>query len=223
MKISIVIPVFNEQSVIASAIDRAWLAGADEVVIVDGGSDDDTTANAISQNCQLVTAEKGRASQMNAGATIASGEVLLFLHADNWLAEDSCSQIRAAIQGSSERWGGFRQQIEDPSLLFRLIEHGNSLRCRCQNLVYGDQGIFVTRTLFDSVGGFPKLPLMEDFELSRRLAIQDRPALLPGPIHVSARRWRAKGVVRQTLRNWKIATAYRLGVSVDQLAAWYDA
>ncbi len=223
MKISVIIPVLNEQAVVADSIERAWIAGAAEVVVADGGSDDSTVDEARSQQCQLVRAEKGRASQMNAGANAATGDVLLFLHADNWLVENGCSQIREAIVRSGVRWGGFRQQINDPGFLFRLIERGNSLRIRWQGLVYGDQGLFVTRSLFEFHGGFPDLPLMEDFEFSNRLAADSRPLLLDGPIHVSARRWKSKGVVRQTLRNWRISTAYRFGVSTDLLAKWYEA
>ncbi len=223
MKISVVIPVLNEQAIIADSIDRAWKSGAFEVIIADGGSEDDTVATARSGNCQLIISETGRASQMNAGANVASGDVLLFVHADNWLVAGGCDQVRDALKQASCGWGGFRQRIEGRSVLFRWIELGNSLRCQWQSLVYGDQGFFVRRSLFESLGGFPDLPLMEDFELSRRLASQSRPVLLPGPIHVSARRWQATGVIRQTLRNWRISAAYRLGVSADRLAKWYDA
>ena len=223
MKISVVIPVLNEQAVIANSIERAWKAGAAEVIIADGGSEDRTVATAKSEKCKLVTAEAGRASQMNAGAKIASGDVLLFMHADNWLVENGCDQMQDAMENSDFSWGAFRQRIDDPSFVFRWIESGNSMRCQWQRLVYGDQGLFVKRSLFESLGGFPNLPLMEDFELSRRLAAEGRLVLLPGPIHVSARRWKATGTIRQTLRNWKISTAYRLGVSADRLAEWYDA
>lgn len=223
MRISVVIPVLNEQAVVAAALQRAWTAGAYEVILADGGSKDGTIEAAEAANCRIISAEPGRASQMNAGASIATGDVLLFMHADNWLIESGCNQIREALEQSDVCWGGFRQQIEDPSVLFRLIERGNSIRCQWQSLVYGDQGLFVKRSLFESLGGFPTLPLMEDFEFSRRLAKQGRPALLPGPIHVSARRWKAKGLARQTLRNWAISGAYRLGVSPNRLARWYNA
>lgn len=223
LRISIIVPVLNEQAVVAAAIERAWTAGADEVILSDGGSSDGTIEVAQQANCQFVSVEPGRASQMNAGAAIASGDVLLFMHADNWLPERGCDQIRESMEHSDFTWGGFEQQIEDQGFLFRLIERGNLMRGKYQSLVYGDQGLFVSRELFDSLGGFTIMPLMEDFELSQRLASHGRPALLPGPIHVSARRWKAKGLARQTLRNWAITGAYRLGVSADRLAAWYNA
>lgn len=215
--------MLNERAVVGEAISRAWEAGADEVILSDGGSEDGTLEAAQASKCQVVSAKIGRGLQMNAGAAIASGDVLLFVHADNWLPEQSCDQIRNALEESDFSWGGFRQQIDDASFLFRMIEIGNSARSRYQRLVYGDQGLFVTRDLFQSLGGFGQLPLMEDFELSQRLSKHGTPALLPGPIHVSARRWKAKGLVRQTLRNWVISGAYRLGVSPTRLAKWYDA
>lgn len=223
IRISIIIPALNERETVSAAIERAWEAGADEVIVSDGGSKDGTVEAARASNCRVILANPGRGSQMNAGAEIASGDVLLFIHADNWLPDQSCDQIRDAVEEAGVRWGGFRQHIEDPSVLFRWIEAGNSARSRYQSLVYGDQGLFVTRDLFQSLGGFAPLPLMEDFELSRRLSKQGRPTLLPGPIHVSARRWKAKGLARQTLSNWVISGAYRLGVSPSRLAKWYNA
>ena len=223
MRISFIIPVLNERAVVTDSIDRAWSAGADEVIIADGGSNDGTAQAAKSGRCEFVESSAGRAAQMNAGSTIATGDVLLFMHADNWLVENGCDQVRDTLRQADHTWGGFRQRIEDPRAIFRWIEFGNALRCQWQSLVYGDQGLFVKRDSFESLGGFPNLSLMEDFELSKRLASQTRPALLPGPIHVSARRWNSTGVLRQTLRNWKISTAYRFGVSADRLAKWYDA
>ena len=222
LRISTIIPVLNEREIVSAAIERAWAAGADEVIVSDGGSTDGTLEVASAADCRVVRADPGRGSQMNAGAEIALGDVLLFIHADNWLPDRSCDQIRDSMEEADIRWGGFQQQIEDPGVLFRWIEMGNSARSRYQSLVYGDQGLFVARDLFQSLGGFAPLPLMEDFELSQRLSKQGRPALLPGPIHVSARRWRAKGLARQTLRNWAISASYRLGVSPHQLARWYN-
>ncbi len=221
VKISVVIPAINEAERIESCIQSAWLAGGDEVIVVDGGSRDDTVSIANSQDCQCVTSPPGRGQQMNFGSELASGDVLVFLHADNWFEEDAFQQIRSSIRPPCSAWGGFRQSIESSQWKFRLIERGNSLRTRIQGLVYGDQGLFATRSIFEKVGGFPQIPLMEDFELSRRLCKISRPLLLHGPIHVDSRRWASTGVFQQTARNWSITLAYRMGQSPERLARKY--
>jgi rSAM/selenodomain-associated transferase 2 len=160
---------------------------------------------------------------MNAGAAIASGDVVLFMHCDNRLSVTASQQIQAAFQQSDTAWGGFEQRIDASGFAYRWLERGNAFRARYQKLVYGDQGLFVSRELFTDVGGFPEVQLMEDFALSQRLSKISLPALLPGPISVSPRRWRQNGVLAQTTRNWFIATAYRAGVSPERLAKWYDA
>jgi rSAM/selenodomain-associated transferase 2 len=221
MNISIIIPVINEAPSISSAIERAWAAGADEVIVVDGGSDDATVEIANGGHCQIVTGPPGRGSQMNRGASVAGAKhLLLFLHADCWLETGVCDQIRSAAQHENF-WGGFHQRIENPAAKYRWLERGNAARVRWQGLVYGDQGMFVSAELFHQVGGFPAQPLMEDFDISRRLTRIVSPALLPGPIHVSARRWKENGVLRQTFRNWTLSTAYRCGVSAERLSHRY--
>jgi rSAM/selenodomain-associated transferase 2 len=221
VKISIVIPVINESALIVNTIERAWETKCDEVIIADGGSTDGTLELAREQNCQAISCPPGRGPQLNAGARLATGEVILFLHADGWLKENACQQIRNSKKLNEQPWGGFRQRIENSQTRYRLLEKGNSLRVQLQGLVYGDQGMFVTKPAFDRVDGFPDLPLMEDFEISRQLSKISRPLLLPGPINVGARRWEENGVIRQTLKNWTIAMQYRLGVSADKLGKKY--
>lgn len=221
MKISIVIPVINEADHVRQAIGRAWKSGADQVVVVDGGSSDHTNTIVGEAECLFVISRPGRAIQMNRGAAESDGDVLVFLHADNWLAENACEQIRAALEKSQHQFGAFRQKIDSAHVVYRWIEYGNQLRVKWQGLIYGDQSFFIERELFDQVGGFPEIELMEDFELSKCLRPMGKPVLLPGPTFVSPRRWEKAGLIRQTVRNWFLTLSYRLGASPKWLAARY--
>ena len=220
--ISIIIPVLNEAGRIEDAIAKAWQASADEVIVSDGGSTDQTVAVAEKSNCTVVKTIPGRGQQLNAGAAQASGDILLFLHADNWLNAGAAEQIREAMQDSECLGGGFKQRINSNTFAFRLVEHGNYFRAKRQRLVYGDQGLFIRRTVFESLGGFPDTPLMEDFVFSQKLFQGNRkPVMLPGPLHVDPRRWKKSGVLRQTIKNWKTAIAFRLGASPESLYQRY--
>ncbi len=221
MKISIVIPVINEAGQIRLAISRAWASGADQVVVVDGGSSDQTPAIAAAENCLLIESRPGRATQLNRGAAESSGDVFVFLHADNWLATDACNQIRSALEDRQIHFGAFRQKIEGEDRIYRWIETGNELRVKWQGLIYGDQALFIRSEMFERAGGFPEIELMEDFAISQRLCKLGRPVVLAGPTFVNARRWKDTGPVRQTLRNWCLSFAYRLGASPVWLAARY--
>jgi len=220
--VSIVIPVLNEGDRVSESITKAWQAGADDVIVVDGGSTDQTIALAESSNCRIVKATAGRGQQLNAGAASATGDILLFLHVDNWMDVSAADQIRDAMNDAECVGGGFKQRIDSKKFKFRMIEFGNYIRAKGQRLVYGDQGLFVRRSVFESLGGFPDFPLMEDFVFSQTLfQRQRRPVILPGPLHVDPRRWEKTGVIRQTLRNWRIATAYRFGASPESLYQRY--
>ncbi len=220
-QVSIIIPALNEAEGLALAVERAWSGNPCDVIVVDGGSDDGTFALAESLPCRALQSRRGRAAQQNLGAQHATGDVLLFLHADNWLAPCGVEQIQQGLADGKASSGAFRQRIEASGAMFRLIERGNAFRARRLNRPYGDQGIFVRRALFEQVGGFPNVALMEDVLLMRALRKFGRPLLLPGPLYVSARRWRRHGLVRQTLRNWTLLTAAGLGVSPDRLAKFY--
>lgn len=220
MNISIVIPALNESGSIQQSVDKAWEAGGDEVIVADGGSTDGTLEQIQSCRCQLVNSRPGRAIQMNEGARIAQADVILFLHADNWLDSGACDQIRNNVS-ANRPWGGFHQRIESQGWKYRMLESGNAIRARWRGLVYGDQGLFFDRKLFRNMGGFPELPLMEDYEVSLQLTRRFRPLILPGKLHVSPRRWKRYGVVRQTVRNWSICRDYRRGVDAEQLASRY--
>ena len=222
IRVSIIIPVLNEEELIVTAIDNAWNCGADEVIVADGGSVDDTIRLIEKANCQFIQSLPGRGQQLNAGARVASGDVLLFLHVDNWAVENAMQQIRDAMSDQECIGGGFKQRIDSHRPIFRLIEIGNQLRATYQRLVYGDQGMFVRRKVFQSLGGFPEIPLMEDFKFSETLFKgKQKPTMLAGPLHVSARRWEKMGVLKQTLRNWQIAAAYRRGATPESLYQRY--
>ena len=221
MTISIIIPTLNEVASVARAIDNALAGGAHEVIVVDGGSDDGTRKVVDDKGCRLLECAPGRAAQQNLGARQASGEVLMFLHADNWLEPRGLRQIEEALADGDVLGGAFRQQIEAPGRMYRLLERGNAFRARRLRLPYGDQGIFMRREVFERLGGFPEVPIMEDLLLMRRFRRLARPVLLPGPLHVNPRRWQRHGVVGQTARNWLLLSATLLGVSPRRLAAFY--
>ncbi|MEX0711407.1 MAG: TIGR04283 family arsenosugar biosynthesis glycosyltransferase [Pirellulales bacterium] len=221
MRVSIIIPALNEEPNIRQAAERAWQTGAAEVIVVDGGSHDATAEAAREAGCRVLAGRRGRGAQQNLGARAAAGDVLLFLHADCWLAHDGLAQIARALDDRRQAAGAFEQRIEADGLLFRLLERGNAWRVRRRGLVYGDQGIFVRRELFDQLNGFPEVALMEDLLFMKRLRRVVWPLLLAGPLHVSARRWQRHGVIRQTVRNSLLLAAARLGVPPDRLARYY--
>ena len=221
--ISIIIPVLNEESDIELTIDCAR-GIADEVIVVDGGSTDGTLEIVQRLDCTVVETEKGRGQQLHNGAVAASGDILLFLHADTRLDSASRKQLHEAWESrKSERgfWGCFRQRIDSSRFVFRLIEKGNLWRAKYQRLPYGDQAVFVSREFYEKVGGIPQIPLMEDFEFARRAATFAAPIILPGPIVVDPRRWEHVGPIRQTIRNWSLAMRYRLGASPQSLVDRY--
>ena len=221
MRLSVIIPAWNESRVIGRAIASAVAAGASEVLVVDGGSDDGTVQRAMQAGARVISSPRGRALQQNAGAERSDGEALLFLHADNWLSADALRQIVTALADPRAQYGAFRQSIAAAGAGYRLLEYGNWFRARFLGRPYGDQGLFVRRELFFRVGGFPEVPLMEDLLLAAALRGEARPVLLPGPLYVSARRWQQVGVLRQTLRNWTLLWAHRCGVTPQRLACYY--
>ncbi len=220
MRVSFIIPALNEAGGIAASIERAWATQPHEVIVVDGGSADGTLDIVQKHRCIALESPRGRGVQQNRGATVASGDVLLFLHADNWLDRAAVAQIETALADDRIVGGAFRQRIESPRWIYRWLEAGNNLRARLGR-PYGDQGIFVRRDVFHSCGGFPEVPLMEDVLFTRKFRRRGKLTLLPGPVYVSPRRWEKHGVVRQTLRNWLLLLGLKLGVSPERLAEFY--
>lgn len=219
-RISIVIPALNEASGIGQAVSRARALQPHEIIVVDGESTDGTAQHASSAD-QVISSPRGRATQQNRGAREATGDVLLFLHVDCWLEPGSLALVARSCENSAVIGGCFRQIIDAAGWRFRWLEWGNTQRVRWWTLAYGDQGIFVRKNVFDRLGGFPELRLMEDLFFMRRLREEGRFDLLGPLLHVSARRWIQHGVVRQTLRNWALTFAAACGVSPNTLARFY--
>lgn len=218
---SVIIPTLNEEDHVGKAIESAWAVGASEVIVADGGSSDRTLPQAKHAGALPLLASPGRASQQNAGAAAATGDWLLFLHADTWLEAHAAVQIAAVMQSAEANVAAFEQHIDANGRIYRLLERGNAWRAR-RGMAYGDQGILLRRTVFEAVGGFPQVPIMEDVRLMRLLKPYGPLQLLPGPLHVSARRWQAQGAIQQTARNWAMLAAERCGVSPARLATWYQ-
>lgn len=220
-RISIIIPTLNEAENIKEAIVTTQLNTNIEVIIVDGGSKDDTIEIAQSLNVKVISSSPGRAVQMNAGAVAASGEILLFLHADTRLPTGFDEMIRTALQQPRIVAGAFKLRIDASLLSLRWVEWGVNLRSHFCQMPYGDQAIFLTKEVFQQIGGFPELPIMEDFELMHRLKRIGRIVIIPTHVLTSARRWLQKGVFKTTLLNQIVIIAYLLGVSPERIRRWY--
>jgi rSAM/selenodomain-associated transferase 2 len=222
MHISVVIPTLNEAACLGEMLRRLNAEKPYEVLVVDGGSSDETCRIAAA-GARLVQGLRGRAAQMNLGAARATGDALLFLHADCTL---EAGALRAAGQALGRRGvaaGCFRMTVTAPGLVYRMIGACATARVRLTGLVYGDQGLIVHRNHFERLGGFPSVRLMEDVLLSRRLRRQGHVVVVPSRIFVSPRRWQQQGVVRQTLRNWALTALAAGGVHPDRLAPFYPA
>ncbi len=220
--LAIIIPVLNEAHGIESTLqDLAPLRTRGvQVIVVDGGSHDDTVARAQPLADQVVTSSKGRARQMNAGATQASATNLLFLHADTRLPAEADQQVLAALAAGAV-WGRFDVEIEGNAPTLRVVAAFMNLRSRYTGIATGDQAIFVRADSFSQVGGFPDQPLMEDIEISKRLKHIARPACLRTRVTTSGRRWESHGVWRTIVLMWSLRWRYWRGASPEQLARAY--
>lgn len=222
--LSIIVPCLNEAQGIAgtlAALAPLRARGA-EVVVVDGGSTDDTAGRAAALADLVISSPRGRASQMNAGAARARGEILLFLHADTLLPDGADVLIVEGLKRTRRSWGRFDVAIDSRHPLLRLVEQLMNLRSRLTGIATGDQAIFVTRSLFTAVGGYPEIALMEDIALSKRLKDYGPPLCLRHRLTASARRWEKHGVLRTIVLMWSLRLAYRLGVDPAKLAVRYN-
>ena len=223
MKLSIIIPVLNEAGRIAVALialQPLRERGA-EILVVDGGSTDGTAEIAARGADYVVHAPRGRASQQNAGAKQALGDTYLFLHSDTQLPLDADGLIADALSDRAVFWGRFDVRFDTDQTMLRIVATMMNARSRLTGIATGDQCIFVRRTAFEAIGGFPTLPLMEDIALSALLKQQSAPQCLHNKVLTSARRWQKNGVSRTIFLMWSLRLAYTLGVSPARLARWY--
>ncbi len=221
--LSTIVPTLNEAAGIVAhlATLQPLRRRGGEVIVVDGGSADDTLKLAGPLVDQVITARRGRAAQMNAGARSASGDVLLFLHADTRLPEGADSLLKRVLTDERWEWGRFDVVIEGTHPLLRLVAWSMNRRSRLTGIATGDQALFVRRKAFARVGGFPDLPLMEDIALSRRLKRLGRPLCLGERVTTSGRRWERRGVLRTIVLMWQLRAWYWLGADPSQLARAY--
>ncbi len=220
-RISVIIPTLNEAQQLPQTLLSLRDASNAEIVVVDGGSTDGTPEIADRAGCLVFRSPLGRALQQNAGAQAASGSILLFLHADTRLPEGFDAHVRRALDQPRVVAGAFRLRINGPQRTLRLIEYGVNLRTRCLQMPYGDQALFLKAETFCTVGGFPELPIMEDFELVHRLRRRGRIAVANAAVTTSARRWNTFGALRTTWSNQMVIMCYYLGVSPERLARWH--
>ena len=222
MRLSIIIPVLNEGGTIAAQLAalQPLRAGGVEIVLVDGGSSDGTADLARPLADRLIVAPRGRAVQMNAGARASRGHTLLFLHADTILPLAADTLVARAIEGGAQ-WGRFDVRIDGTHPLLRVVERLMNWRSQLSGIATGDQAMFVRRDVFERLGGFPEIPLMEDIALSRRLRQIAPPACLREPVITSGRRWEKHGVLRTILLMWRLRAAYFFGADPQQLAIAY--
>jgi rSAM/selenodomain-associated transferase 2/rSAM/selenodomain-associated transferase 1 len=221
ISLSIIIPTLNEADAIRETIAGIHQRRGTEIIVVDGGSEDGTAEIAESLGVKVLRSSPPKAAQMNAGAAKADGNVLLFLHADTRLPENFGQCVLAAAAQEGFCAGAFSLGISSPKTGLRLIEKFANWRSRFLQLPYGDQALFVSRILFNEIGAYPEYPIMEDFELIRRLKRKGKITVLPQCVQTSPRRWLKLGIFKTWLLNQLIIVGYYLGVSPRRLAQWY--
>lgn len=220
--ISVIIPMINEEAVIEETLQHlAEQNGSCETIVVDGGSSDRSVEKARPYG-QVFTAEKGRALQMNRGGREAKGNLLLFLHADSRLEKGTLSAIEEVMEKRREVVGGcLTQKIESPHPFYRFLEASGTVRAKTVRLFYGDQGLFIRKTIFDKLGGYPPVPLFEDVAFSRRLKGEGKTVVLSKRVFTSARRWEKRGRLRGSFRNLALLFCYGIGIAPKHLVRYY--
>ncbi len=223
-QISVIIPVLNDAESLEA--QRRWLDNAQtqghEIIVVDGGSRDHSRKIAAEFTPRVLDSDRGRAPQMNTGAQAARGDLLLFLHADTRLGAHALESLLGQVRNcGDEFWGRFDVRLDGEHRLYRVIETMMNLRSRLTGISTGDQAMFVSRALFDRVGGFPRIPLMEDVALSKRLRKCAAPVCLRQRAVASTRRWARHGILKTTLLMWRLRLSYYFGADPARLARIY--
>jgi len=219
--ISVIVPTLNEERGLAATLQRSRQPGVHEIIVVDGGSTDATPAIGARLADLVLAAPPGRAAQMNAGAARATGDILLFLHADTLMPDGFADAVIAACSTHGAVGGRFDVDLVPSSPLLRLTGELMNWRSRLTHIATGDQAIFIRRAVFERLGGYAGIPLMEDIDLSRRMKRAGRTACLPQRVTTSARRWQKNGIVRTILLMWSMRLLYVLGASPARLQRIY--
>jgi rSAM/selenodomain-associated transferase 2 len=216
--LSAVIPTLNAASCLAACLER--MSGADEIVVSDGGSSDDTAAIAQAAGARLIQAPKGRGAQLRAGAEAARGDWLLFLHADTLPGRGWREAVEAHVEVYPDKAGCFRFRLADKAWQARVIERGVAARVALLALPYGDQGLLVSRSLYERIGGYRAMPLMEDVDIVRRIG-RRRLRVLEEDASTSSERWWRDGWFRRSARNLACLSLYTVGAPGDRIARLY--
>ena len=224
-RFSIIIPVLNEAAAIGGTLDRLRrleLSGEAEILVVDGDPAGGTLEAVAGDDVRKIRSPKGRARQMNAGASHAGGEILLFLHADTLLPPDALLLVAAAMADRGAVGGAFDLAFASPRPAFKVIAAVASCRSRLTRIPFGDQAIFLRRDCFQRIGGYREIPIMEEVELMGRIRRRgERIVIIDRPVLTSPRRWEKEGLLCCTLRNWLLQLLFRFGVAPERLAKLY--
>ena len=220
--ISVIIPTLNEEENLAKTLSRLNSGDNLEIIVADGGSEDATVEIAESRGTQVVLSPKGRSIQLNRGVEASSGELLLFLHGDTMLPDRFAPLIRHTMKRPNCSAGAFSLKIDSTRLSLSLVAYCANMRSRLLQMPYGDQGIFTSRNMYDRVGGFAEVPIMEDYIFIRNLRKHGKIYILDEAALTSARRWQNMGVIRTTLINQLIVVGYSCGINLSTLARWYQ-
>jgi rSAM/selenodomain-associated transferase 2 len=223
-KISVIIPTLNETEQIQHCLAsvQSLRRNGHEVIVVDGGSEDETCSQVKDLADKVIHHSRGRATQMNAGARAACGEILIFLHADTCLPTEADTVITSSIKDSAEFWGRFNVRLSGRHWAFRIIEICMNLRTRITGIVTGDHAMFMSKEIYNKVKGFPEIALMEDIAISSKFKHVVCPICLKHKVTTSSRRWEENGIIKTILKMWWLRISYFLGTDPLKLARQYD-